>query len=314
MKYKYYILSLLFLIFISCDNNKRMNRTIDLQGHRGCRGLLPENTIPGFLKALEIGVTTLEMDLAVTADMQLLVSHEPYFSHEISTDSLGNYISEENEKDHNIFKMPYAEIEQYDVGLKPHSRFPQQQKMAVTKPLLKDVVLKAEHAVLQQGYAKPYYNIEIKRKPEYDGEYHPNVSDFAALVVNFINRMSTDGQEDLKERIIVQSFDPQSLQMVKQLDPEIKLALLVENNSSAQQNLDSLGFIPEIYSPAYQLVNKELVEFCKKNSMELIPWTVNTKEDMAKMIEIGVDGIITDYPDVLKELLDAMNIDIKRYD
>ncbi|KAA3625139.1 MAG: glycerophosphodiester phosphodiesterase [Flavobacterium sp.] len=290
-----------------------MNRTIDLQGHRGFRGLMPENTIPGFLKALEIGVSTLEMDLAVSADGQLIVSHEPYFSHEISTDPQGNYISEENELEHNIFKMPYAEIRKYDVGLRTHPRFPEQKKIAAFKPLLNDVILEVERAALQHDHAKPYYNIEIKRYPIGDEIYHPNAQDFAQLVSEVLEKMSKDGKNDLKERIIIQSFDSESLQAVRKIDPDLRLAFLVENNASAQQNLDVLGFTPEVYSPAYRLVNEELVKFCKKNSMDLIPWTVNLKQEMVHLIEFGVDGIITDYPNILKELLDSMKIEIKHY-
>ncbi len=290
-----------------------MSRTIDLQGHRGCRGLMPENTIPGFLKALEFGVSTLEMDLAISADFQVVVSHEPYFSHEIATDQQGNYISEENELEHNIFKMPYSEVRKYDVGLRPHARFPKQKKIATFKPLLYDVVVQVEHEVLQHGYPKPFYNIEIKRNPLSDEMFHPNAQDFARIVSDLIDRMSNSGTEDLKERIIIQSFDPESLRAFREIDPQIKLALLVENDAAARQNLDVLGFTPEIYSPAYKLVDKELVEFCKENSMELIPWTVNLKQDMVHMIEMGVDGIITDYPNILKDLLDSMKIEIKHY-
>ena len=290
-----------------------MSRTIDLQGHRGCRGLMPENTIPGFLKALEFGVSTLEMDLAISADFQVVVSHEPYFSHEIAIDPEGKYISEENELEHNIFKMPYSEVRKYDVGLRPHARFPEQKKIAAFKPLLYDVIVQVEHEVLQHSYPKPFYNIEIKRNPLSDGMFHPNAQDFARIVSELIDRMSNSGTEDLKERIIIQSFDPESLRAFREIDPQIKLALLVENNAAARQNLNVLGFTPEIYSPAYKLVDKELVEFCKENSMELIPWTVNLKQDMVHMIEISVDGIITDYPNILKDLLDSMKIEIKHY-
>ncbi|MCW5520442.1 glycerophosphodiester phosphodiesterase [Aureitalea sp. L0-47] len=275
--------------------------SIDLQGHRGCRGLMPENTIPGFLKTLDIGVTTLEMDLVISADKQVVVSHEPFFSHEISTAPNGEVISEENKRSYNMYQMTYDSIATFDVGLKPHSRFPKQKKMEAVKPLFLDVVKEVEHYVIQNEISKPFYNIEIKRNPKYDNIYHPNGQEFAELVVSAV------AMSGVKERVVIQSFDPESLQIVRKIDPEIPLVLLIENKLTPEKNLKKLGFTPAIYSPAHVLVDASLVEFCKLNSMELIPWTVNDKDEMKRLIDLGVDGIITDYPDILNKMLDNLS-------
>jgi len=286
----------------NCNNETSMQKSIDLQGHRGCRGLMPENTIPGFLKTLDIGVTTLEMDLVISGDDQVVVSHEPFFSHEISTGPGGEIITKENERSFNMYHMTYDSIAGFDVGLKPHSRFPKQKKIEAVKPLFLDVVKEVEHYVVQKELAKPFYNIEIKRNPNYDTIYHPNGRKFAELVLKAVSNSG------VKERVVIQSFDPESLQIVRELDAEIPLVLLVENSMSSEQNLDILGFTPAIYSPEHVLANASLVEFCKLNNMELIPWTVNDKNEMKRLIELGVDGIITDYPDILNKVLVDMGI------
>jgi glycerophosphoryl diester phosphodiesterase len=266
---------------------------------------MPENTIPGFLKALEIGVTTLEMDLVISKDYKVVVSHEPYFSHEISTDPEGKSISAKNERLFNLYEMNYDEIMRYDVGLKPHPRFPKQEKIPAIKPLFKDVVRTVEETVVQKGYRKPFYNIEIKRVPTQDAVFHPPAREFADLVVEAVNNTG------IKDRIIIQSFDLESLQLVRETDPEIGLALLIENTISPKENLNALGFTPRVYSPNYLLVNDNLVAFCKENSIQLIPWTVNNEQEMKRLIGLGVDGIITDYPDVLRDLMKELDIEIK---
>ncbi len=111
-------------------------KKFDIDGHRGCRGLMPENTIPAMLKAIDLGVNTLEMDVVITADDKVVVSHEPFFNHEITTLPSGKTFEEKDEKQYNIYRMTYDSVLKYDVGIKPHPRFPLQQKMNVQKPLL----------------------------------------------------------------------------------------------------------------------------------------------------------------------------------
>jgi glycerophosphoryl diester phosphodiesterase len=264
---------------------------IDLQGHRGARGLMPENTIPAFMKALELGVTTLELDVAVSKDGKVLVSHEPWLSHEICLQKDGSPISEAEEKGYNLHQMPYAEIQQYDCGSKPHPRFPEQEKMVVHKPLLSDVIDSAEAYIQQHGLAPVHYNIEIKSMPEGDGLFHPAPEAFVDLVMQVLN------EKGIAARSNLQSFDVRPLQIAHVKYPQMALALLVENEEGYKKNIARLGFTPPIYSPDYKLVDEALMNWARKEGIKVIPWTVNDPGDAQKLIEMGVHGIITDYPD-----------------
>lgn len=292
----------IFFILVACQTPKKQ---IDVQGHRGCRGLLPENTIPAFIEALHIGVTTLEMDVVISKDSLVVVSHEPFFSYHISTLPNGDLIREENEKKHNLYLLNYADIKKYDVGLRTHPNFTKQEKIAVVKPLLSQVIDTAESYVNQHQLKKPYYNIEIKRKPENDSKFHPPLHTFVDLV---LAQVKTSG---ISPRVCIQSFDIATLQRVHQLAPELTTCLLIENEKPFQENVDLLGFTPNIYSPYYKLLTPEIMKSCAQRNILVIPWTVNTTQDMRQMLELNVDGIITDYPDQLKNLLIEMNIPIK---
>ncbi len=270
--------------------------TMDFQGHRGCRGLMPENTIPGFLSALDLGVNTLEMDVVITSDRKVICSHEPWFSHTIALDPDGRIISEQDEKNHCIYKMTYAETRAYDCGMRPHPRFPDQAKLPVRKPLLKDVILAADSHALETNRPLPYYNIETKCTPEGDGIFHPSPSFFSDLVMEVVQ------ETGIADRVIIQSFDIRTLQYIKTTYPKIKLALLIENEGSPEIQIEKLGFYPDIYSPYHILVDQDLVAFCQRHNMKLIPWTVNEVWEMENLIALGVDGIISDYPDRLAEV------------
>jgi glycerophosphoryl diester phosphodiesterase len=266
----------------------------DLQGHRGCRGLMPENSIPGFCRALDLGVTTLEMDLVITADSLVLVSHEPWLSEEICAQRDGTRIPADRHARYNLFAMTYEEIQAYDCGSLPHPRFPTQAKHAVHKPLLRAVIDSADAHARATGRSLPRYNLEIKRRPEGDGVYHPAVEPFVRLVLAEL----TD--QALADRCVIQSFDPEALRVTRRLAPNVPLALLIENQASPQVNLDQLGFVPAIYSPDHGLVDADLISFAHEREMQVIPWTVNESSDLAAMLALGVDGLITDYPDRLR--------------
>ena len=268
---------------------------IDLQGHRGCRGLMPENTIPAFIKALELGVTTLEMDTVISRDKQVIVSHDPFMSHEICLTPNGKEISESEEKDYNIHKMTVSEITDFDCGSKIYPRFPQQQKLKVHKPLLVEVIETAERFAKQKNLPAPLYNIEIKSVAETDNIFHPAPDEFSKLVIGILET------EEIINRTTIQCFDVRTLQYIHKHYPEIKLALLVENHDLVEKNLELLGFIPDIYSPDYALVNEQLMKVAKDKGMTILPWTVNTTEEAQRLIGLGVTGIITDYPNLFKK-------------
>jgi glycerophosphoryl diester phosphodiesterase len=274
----------------------RIPENFDWQGHRGARGLMPENTIPAFLRALELGVTTLEMDLAVSKEGELIVSHEPYMSPEICTDSKGNKILEDSAKQNfALHNMTVAEIQTCDCGSLKHPRFPLQNKRKVYKPTLEQVVnmvFKHFHNALhiRKYTGQPQFNIEIKSKPEWDNILTPSVSEFAKLVVDKVNQLK------INELTTIQSFDLRALEAVKKLDKHLKIALLVENTNGVKLNLNGLSFKPDIYSPNFKLVDLPTVQYCHQQQIRIIPWTVNDTTDMISLIRLGVDGIITDYP------------------
>lgn len=262
----------------------------DLQGHRGCRGWMPENSIPAMLVALDSGATTLEMDVVVSADGVALLSHEPWLSAEICLTPDGKPIAEGSEREWNLYQMDYRLIRQCDCGLKPHPRFPGQAKVLAHKPALKEVLeAVAEHVELR-SLPMPDLNIEIKSTPEGDGEYHPEPEPYVQTVFEVVQ------EAGLVEKLIIQSFDERALRAANQLKPKPRLSLLVEGNPDFSAKVEGLGFVPEVYSPSFELVNRELVQFCKDRKMKLIPWTVNDPKEAQRLKALGVDGLITDYP------------------
>ncbi|MCB9230552.1 MAG: glycerophosphodiester phosphodiesterase [Bacteroidia bacterium] len=267
-------------------------KSIEIQGHRGCRGLLPENTVVAFLKAMDLGVNTLEMDVCVTGDHKVVVSHEPWMSWEICRDSLGNDISPDSAMNFNLYQMTYEQVLQFDCGSRVHPRFEGQGKSPQVKPLLSEVIAKAEAHGAETGRKLPLqYNIEIKTEGYADGIFHPAPAEFVPLVMTEILA------KGIEQRTTVQSFDLRILQEMHRQYPQMALALLIENEVSPESNLKELGFTPQIYSPDFHLVDEHLVELCKAKGMRLIPWTVNEVEDMDRLVQLGVDGLITDYPD-----------------
>ena len=286
------------LLLTQCKTLKHTTKieSIDIQGHRGCRGLLPENTVPAFLHALDLGVNTLELDVVVTKDKVVVVSHEPFLNHEICRDLDGNPISKKEEKSFNIYQLTFEELTKYDCGLSAHPKYPEQKNIAVSKPSLEEMILAAErHANLNNREA-PLYNIEIKRTKEGDLSYHPDYKEFTELTMEVILK------NKIEDRTTVQCFDLEVLQYLKEAYPNQDQVLLIANNNDPLKNIRDLGHTPEVYSPYFKLVDANLVAFCKEQEMKLIPWTVNEVVDMKKMIALGVDGIITDYPNRLINL------------
>jgi len=268
----------------------------DLEGHRGSRGLMPENTIPAMYKAIDLGVTTLEMDAVITKDKQVILSHEPFFNHEISTKPDGSEVKLEEERSLNIYQMDYDQVKQFDVGKKVHPRFQRQQKMKASKPRLADVIDSVEWFCKQKQLRFPDFNIETKSFPLTDGTYHPPPQEFVELIMGVVR------SKGIEKRVIIQSFDFRTLQYVHKSYPSIRTAMLIEDfdKRSLEQQLKDLGFTPSIYSPDYSLINTALVEKCHQLKMKVIPWTVNDKATIDRLRAMGVDGIITDYPDLLK--------------
>ena len=284
----------------------------DLQGHRGARGLAPENTLAGFRKALEIGVDTLELDLAMTRDGVLVVSHDPALNPAITRWPDGNWL---NATGPAIRSLTLAEVQRFDVGrIDPDSRygrmFPDQEPADGERiPTLKEVVDLARG--LQPAIR---FNIEIKIHPGKPAET-ADAEEFAAAVAAFVR------EEGLLQSAVVQAFDYRPLLAIRHIEPRIVTACL----SIQRPNFDNVGVgqpgpspwtagldvdgfggsVPRlaqaagcaVWSPHWRDLNAEKAEAARALGLKVIPWTVNTPEDIAQMLSLPIDGIITDYPD-----------------
>jgi len=286
---KYFCLLFSFMALLTSNSNAQ----IDVQGHRGCRGLFPENSLPAFKKALDLGVPTLELDLVISKDKKVVVSHDPYMNHEIALDPSGNEIPKADEQSYKLYTMTYDSIKTYDCGSKFYPKFPKQQKIKTYKPLLEEVIDLAE----TQSHHTIRYNIEIKSLPEWDGVFTPKVEEFVALALKIINA------KGIANRVTMQSFDVRALEEIKRVAPEIDTSLLVDWNESINRKLKSLSFKPDIVSPSFELITKRKVKKLHKKNIKVIPWTVDEEKDVNRMIDYKVDGIISDYPDRVMHIL-----------
>lgn len=292
-------------------------QALDLQGHRGARGLLPENTLPAFAQALAIGVTTLELDTAISKDGVIVVGHDTTLNPDITRGPDGQWLTR---SDIAIHSLTYAQLQQYDVGrIRPRTtyalRFSTQRPVDGTRmPRLADVFALARHA----GNDTVRFNIETKISPEQPQHTLPP-AEFARALIALVR------VEKLESRVTIQSFDWRTLQVVQQEAPQIATVYL-----TAQQSwLDNIragdaaspwtaGFhvsryaasVPRmikaaggaVWSPYFGDVTRETVREAQQLGLKVVVWTVNAPRDIMRMIDFGVDGIISDYPDQLRRI------------
>jgi glycerophosphoryl diester phosphodiesterase len=279
-----------FLIVLLIVNSMMAQQTIIKQGHRGCRGLMPENTIEAMKKAIDLNVDVLELDVVVSQDKQVVLSHEPYMEADFCLKPDGQKIGEEEENRLLLYQMPYNEIKLYDVGSKPHPVYKQQQRIRTYKPLLAEVIDSSDAYAKRTGKPLPKYNIEIKSSTAGDRIAHPEPAEFVALVLDVCN------VKNVIDRMNIQSFDERPLRILHAQDSSIRLSYLVQQKKSVDRYVKDLGFTPHILSPYYLLVDRQMVVDGHKRNMQIIPWTVNDREWIKTLAGLGVDGIITDYP------------------
>lgn len=267
------------------------------EGHRGTRGLMPENTIPSMKKAIENGANFIEVDIQISKDGKVMVSHDAHINPQISLLPNGEEIPAEDAKKYVLHQMPYDSIRKFDVGLKHHPDFPRQAKIKTYIPLFGELIDSVEQFTTEKGYSPVIYNIEIKSRPDQDGVLQPAPAELIDLVMEVVK------SKDIGNRFYIQSFDIRQIQEVHNRYPGVVTGFLTSNKDlSLEENLKNIGFKPDIYSPNYKLATRELIEECHKQGMKFVPWTVNTAEEMKTLKELGVDGIITDYPDLFAVL------------
>ena len=296
----------------------------DLQGHRGARGLAPENTIIGFAKALSIGVTTLELDLAMTKDGILVVHHDLWLNPNTTRDAGGVFLADRGPV---IRTLTLAEVKRYDVGrLKPGTSYAQtfreQQPVDGTRiPTLTEVF----DLVAQARADHVRFNIETKLTPTNDADT-PDPDTFAQAVAAAVR------QAGLEKRVTIQSFDWRTLAVLRRIAPEIARVCLTSEGIGYVHtlkpaasgpspwtglNIDDFGGSPPklvaaagcvVWSPFFRDLTADRVAEAKRLGLAVIPWTVNDRADAGRLLDIGVDGIITDYPDRVRAVLAARGI------
>lgn len=266
----------------------------DREAHRGGRGLMPENTIPAMLNTVDMGMETLEMDTHITADGKVIVSHDEYVNPLFSLTPDGKEIPKEDKQKYVLYKMNYADIAKFDVGSKEYSKFPQQKKMKVSMPLLADLIDAVQVHIKATGKRQVFYNIETKCSEKGDGVVNPDPETFVKLLMAVII------EKKILPYVVIQSFDKRTLQIINKKYPDIRTSWLVDNKKTTTENMDDLGFKPFIYSPNYKMVTAEVVKECHDKGIKVLPWTPDTLEEINTLKGLGVDGIITDYPNFLQ--------------
>jgi len=255
-----------------------------VQGHRGSRGTMPEDTLPAFKAALEAGVDVLEMDMAVTKDDVVVISHEPNITPERCLGPGGAKL----EKPLPIRSLTLEEVKKYDCGAQANPKFPKQTAVPGTPiPTLEEVFALVRASKLPAA-AKVEFNIETKIFP-YDPDLSPSPSKFAMLAVTEVKR------NGMGPRTIIQSFDVRTLKEVKAIAPEIRTAQL-----TYEELLDIVPALKaaatDIWSPNYKWITAEAVKEAQAAGIQVIPWTLNLPREWDLAIAAGVDAIITDYP------------------
>ncbi len=292
-------------------------QSIDLQGHRGARGLLPENTLPAFEKALELGVTTLELDIAITKDGVLVIYHDQTLNPDITRDARGEFLSGRGPALHSL---TYAELQAYDVGrLRPGSdygrNYPEQKPVDGARiPRLSELFA----LVARRGNTTVRYAIETKLHPERPEET-PGPEPFARAVVDEIRKAGVAGRSQ------VLSFDWRTLQVVQKIAPEIATVYITSRRTVAPAagakwtagfDPQKYGSIPKTIQAAggkywsvnYNDIGAPSVKEAQALGIRVLVWTVNDTATMERMLDLGVDGLITDRPDLAVPLLKARGI------
>jgi glycerophosphoryl diester phosphodiesterase len=295
----------------------------DLQGHRGARGLAPENTLAGFARTLEIGVTTLETDLAITKDGVVVLSHDPVLNPDIVRGADGQWLAAPGPA---INSLMLAELKGFDVGrIKPGTKYAQQFAGQTPADGQRIPTLTELFDLAKSSGKTPRFNIETKLSPDKPAET-PDPDTFVRLVVEAVRSAG------LAHRTTLQSFDWRTLIAARKLAPEIETVCLTYEKTLQDRSdggtrrpsawlagLDPAahgGSVPRVtavvgcgtWSPYFRELSPSAVTEAHALGLKVVPWTVNTRDDLARIIDMKVDGLITDYPDRAREVMAAKGI------
>ena len=253
---------------------------------------MPENTIEAMKHALDMGVNTLELDLQVSKDGLVVVSHDPYFHHRYAIRPDGSYVEKDDPKEY-IYTMPYSEVAKYDVGSRESEVWPGKACIKTVKPLANDLIDFVENYTKENGLSPVRYNIEIKSKDAAgEGQNWPTYDRFVTECCKFLH------SKQLGDRLVVQSFDVRALNYMHEKYPEFILSYLVDANApDFDTYMGYLKFTPQWLSPHHTITDEALVQKCREKGIKLVPWTVDKPEDIKRILDLGVEAIISNYPD-----------------
>ena len=281
-------------VFQKKDNTNPAFPTFSYEGHRGARGLFPENSIGAMKVAIDLPtVTTLEMDCHITKDKKVVVYHDDYLNPKFVTYNDAKELKGKDVKGL-IYDYTFDELKKFNLGLKGNVDFPEQKKVSTSIALLADLIDEAEAYAKEKRKKPMFYNIETKSTEGKDHKSHPAPKEFSDLLLQVVI------DKGIANRTVIQSFDKRTIQYINQIYPQIKTSYLVnaKETRSVAEIVKDLGFKPFILSPNYKLVTKQLVADAHKLGIKVIPWTVNQKDEIDTLKKLKVDGIISDYPNL----------------
>ncbi|MCH4166088.1 MAG: glycerophosphodiester phosphodiesterase [Megasphaera sp.] len=313
------------------------SNTFDFEPHRGGRDARPENTLYSYAYAMEHGATSIECDMQLTKDGQIVMSHNPILNPDITRDKNGKYVQADK---HDIRTMTVPEIKQYDVGvMNPDTEY---YKLHGTTQVTHDAKIPTLDEVMQlirdYGDKDVYLNIETKSYPDpAAGAAYKNNADAKKFVETFNTIVK---KYDMENRVVLQSFDWNTLRLMKQLNPNISLSALWQEQPSWGRSSESLRAFEkekspwlggldikdykgnpvaaahaigaDIISPYYPELSKQQVDEAHALGMKVVPWTVNDPKDMAMLYDMGVDGMISDKPWILRAFLEKRGAKLRQ--
>ncbi|OGS07319.1 MAG: hypothetical protein A2270_08945 [Elusimicrobia bacterium RIFOXYA12_FULL_51_18] len=284
------------LLFCASALNAQEGGYIAVHGHRGTRGTRPENTLPAFEEALRVGADVLELDMVVTKDNVVVISHEPC----VTPERCLGFDGEKIKKQEPIRLLTLAEVKKYDCGSLPNPKFPRQILVRDTKiPTLQELFAMVA-ASKYPAAAKVKFNMETKIFPA-QPQLAPAPAEFSKMVAEIIKK------NGMQKRTIVQSFDVRTLREIKKIAPEIQTSQL-----TGEELVDIVPALKsakaDIWSPDYKWITADSIREAHASGIQVAPWTINTLEEWDIAIAAGVDAIITDYPADLINYLKAKKL------
>jgi glycerophosphoryl diester phosphodiesterase len=268
-----------------------LTKQFTIIGQQGCRGAMPGNTVHACMHALKSGVNTIELDVMMTADGELVV-----MDHNVLSPL--HYYHPFVKEDKKVNDITYDELQEYDCGRKFHREYPFRKNISSTIPSLKDVFARIEKYTLWNNSRPARYYLDIKTSPTTDNIYHPKPEEIIVKLTDLIRTLN------IGRRCTVISSDVRPLQHMQRLNQHVAIGLKVENEESVEDNIEALGFLPAIYIPEFHSVSREMIYTVQGKGIKIIPVGANDLLDMNEMFCMGVDGLLTDYPQHAAKLID----------